>query len=57
MTDAERLRERAARILALAVKALESGQPDQSAALTKLASEILAHAEEMERREPKENSN
>jgi hypothetical protein len=51
MTDVERLRDRAARVLALALKALEDGRADDSAKLTTLASEILTHAEEMERRE------
>ncbi len=48
--DAVRLRERAARLLALAMRAQEHGQTSVSMELTTLASDILAHAEDIEDR-------
>jgi hypothetical protein len=48
--DADRLRNRATRLLALAILVREQGQIEHSDQLTQLASEILVHAEEMERR-------
>lgn len=55
MDDADRLRNRATRLLALAILVREQGQIEHSDQLTQLASEILVHAEEMERRlSPKE---
>jgi hypothetical protein len=54
MDDADRLRNRATRLLALAIVSRQ-GQIEHSDQLTQLASEILVHAEEMERRlSPKE---
>jgi hypothetical protein len=50
MDDADRLRNRATRLLALAILVREQGQIEHSDQLTQLASEILVHAEEMERR-------
>jgi hypothetical protein len=50
MDDADRLRNRATRLLALAILSREQGQIEHSDQLTQLASEILVHAEEMERR-------
>jgi hypothetical protein len=47
--DADRLRNRATRLLALAILAREQGHIEHSDQLTQLASEIF-HAEEMERR-------
>jgi hypothetical protein len=52
MDDAERLRNRATRLFALAIRAREEGHMDYAAELTDLASEALAQAEEMERRIP-----
>ena len=49
MDDAESLRERAMRLLALAIAALEEGHGEYSNRFTELASEALSHAEEMER--------
>ena len=55
MDDADRLRNRATRLLALAILVREQGQIEHSDQLAQLASEILVHAEEMERRfSPKE---
>jgi hypothetical protein len=50
MNDADRLRNRATRLLALAILVREQGQIEHSDQLTQLAPEILVHAEEMERR-------
>jgi hypothetical protein len=50
MDDADRLRNRATRLLALAILSREQGHIEHSDQLTQLASEILVHAEEMERR-------
>jgi hypothetical protein len=50
MDDADRLRNRATRLLALAILVREQGQIEHSDQLAQLASEILVHAEEMERR-------
>ena len=50
MDDAEGLRNRASRLLALALKAHESGMPERADELTKLAADTMAHAEELERR-------
>jgi hypothetical protein len=53
--DADRLRNRATRLLAFAILTREQGHIEHSDRLTQLASEILVHAEEMERRlSPKE---
>ena len=53
--DPEKLRKRATRMLALAITAQEKGDRDYSIELNKLASQVLAHAEEMERREKHSN--
>jgi hypothetical protein len=50
MDDADRLRNRATRLLALAIITREQGHIEHSDQLTQLPSEILVHAEEMERR-------
>jgi hypothetical protein len=50
MDDTDRLRNRATRLLALALITREQGHIEYSDQLTQLASEILLHAEEMERR-------
>ncbi len=50
MNDSERLRNRATRIPELAIVTREQGHVEHSDELTQLASEILLHAEEMERR-------
>ena len=41
MSDTERRRERAARLLAMALKARETGQSQYADELTKLASDVL----------------
>ena len=50
MNDAEQLRDRAAKLFALALKAREREQPEYAVELTQFASEALAHAEDIERR-------
>ena len=50
MSDSQKLRDRAARVLAMALKSRENGLEKHSDELTQLASEMLQHAEEMERR-------
>ncbi len=50
MGDADRLRDRATHVLALAIMAREQGHVEYSERLTQLASEILVHAEEMQQR-------
>lgn len=52
MTDAERLRDRATRLLALALKAREEGRQEHADELTQLASEALDQATEIEQRRP-----
>ena len=52
MEDAERLRNRASRLLALALKAHERGMPEHADELTKLSADTLALAEELERGPP-----
>ena len=51
MSDAEELRARAARLLALAGRAGEVGASVSADELVKLANEILAQAEMIERRD------
>ncbi len=48
--DPERLRDRATRLLALAIMALEEGNGEYTNQLTGMASDVLFHAEEIERR-------
>jgi hypothetical protein len=50
MSEAERLRDRATRLFALALKARERGPHDDAEELERLAAETLAQAEDMERR-------
>ena len=50
MSDSEKLRDRAARVLAMARRSWESGLEMHSDELMQLANEILQHAEEIERR-------
>jgi hypothetical protein len=50
VSDSEKLRDRAARVLAMALKTRESGLEMHSDELMQLANEILQHAEEIERR-------
>ena len=56
MRDSERLRDRAARVLALALDSRESGFDDYSDKLTEQASEILADAEQIERRSGRQDA-
>jgi hypothetical protein len=51
MKDADRLRDRAIRLFALALKAQENGNGQFADQLTQMANEVLAHAEEIERRD------
>jgi hypothetical protein len=51
MPDSDRLRDRAARLLALAVKAGEDGKTLLSFELTRLATEASDQADEMDRRD------
>jgi hypothetical protein len=51
--DRARLRERAKRILSLADRARAEGNGDYARMLAQIASEILAHAAEMQRRDGK----
>ena len=51
MSDAEQLRARAATLLALAVRAGEVGASVSADELVKLANELIAQAEMIERRE------
>jgi hypothetical protein len=48
--DADQLRNRATRLLALAQKAREEGHPDYAEELTRLATEAVGQAVTMERR-------
>jgi hypothetical protein len=48
MSDSDRRRERAARLLAMALKARETGQSQYADELTKLASDVLAEAAPIE---------
>jgi hypothetical protein len=48
MSDSDRRRERAARLLAMALKARETGQSQYADELTKLASDVLAEATPIE---------
>jgi len=50
MSGAKQIREQAARLFALALKAREEGKTDYAEELTKLASEAFDQATEMERR-------
>lgn len=50
MGDAEELRARASRLFAFALNARELGIEGYAISLTKLANEVLAEAEEIERR-------
>ena len=50
MSDSDRLRDRAARLLALALKAEEDGKTHLSFELTQLATEASDQADEMDRR-------
>jgi hypothetical protein len=47
-TDADKVRNRGTRLLALALKTREKGHIDYSYELAELASETLAHAEDMQ---------
>jgi len=48
--DAAKIRDRAKRILELAIKARSADRLDEADELAKVASEALAHADAMERR-------
>ena len=50
MSDAEQLRDRATRLLALALKARDNGHRQYADELTQLASEAFDQATDMERR-------
>jgi hypothetical protein len=50
MSDANQLRDRATRLLALALKARDNGHPQYAEELTQLASEAFDQATDMERR-------
>lgn len=50
MADANKLRERGARLLALALNARQSGQADYADALTRMATESFDQASDTERR-------
>jgi hypothetical protein len=50
MSDADQLRDRATRLLALALKARDNGHPQYADELTQLASEAFDQATDMERR-------
>ena len=50
MSDSLKLRDRAARVLAMALKTWENGSEKHADELTQLANEMLQHAEEIERR-------
>jgi hypothetical protein len=50
MSDADQLRDRATRLLALALKARDDGHPQYADELTQLASEAFDQATDMERR-------
>lgn len=52
MSDAEQVRVRAARLLALALKAREDGKCNYADELTKLASEAFDHATRLEATAP-----
>jgi hypothetical protein len=57
MSDADQLRDRATRLLALALKARDDGHSHCADELTQLASEAFDQATDMERRSPNsENS-
>ena len=49
MNDTDRIRNRAIRLLALALKAREDGRSEDFDQLTQLAMDAFTHAEEMER--------
>lgn len=49
-SDADQLRDRATRLLALALKARDDGHPQYADELTRLASEAFDQATDMERR-------
>jgi len=51
MKDSDRLRDRAIRLFALALKAKENGNDLFADQLTLMANEVLGHAEEIERRD------
>jgi hypothetical protein len=50
MSDADQLRNRATRLLALALKARDDGHPQYADELTQFASEAFEQATDMERR-------
>jgi hypothetical protein len=50
MSDADQLRDRATRLLALALKARDDGHPQYADELTQLAFEAFEQATDMERR-------
>jgi hypothetical protein len=50
VSDSQKLRDRATRVLAMALKSRENGSERHANELTQLANEMLQHAEEMERR-------
>ncbi len=57
--DVLKLRDRSTRLSALAIAAQEEGRTDLALALTRLGSEALEHAEEIEKRlsiRPEENA-
>jgi hypothetical protein len=49
MNDTDRIRNRAIRLFALALRAREDGHHEYSERLTQVAMDALTHAEEMER--------
>jgi hypothetical protein len=49
MSDSQKMRDRATRVFAMAIKTRENGFAEHSDQLARLANEILAHAEEIER--------
>ena len=56
LSDSERMRKRASRLLELAARSRCEGRPDYAALLTDLAQEILEHARDLERRLDDEGS-
>jgi hypothetical protein len=50
MSDADQLRNRATRLLALAIRSREDGHPQYAEELTKFASEAFEQATDMDRR-------
>jgi hypothetical protein len=50
VSDSQKLRDRAARVFAMALKSRENGSEKHADELTQLANEMLQHAEEIEQR-------